>query len=77
MDKHLYKLMNWPRIEAVCYSEEDHPEELLGVHAVTGGSLVQCFFPEAKEVEFSDEGKGTLTPLEEVDEAGFFAGLLP
>ena len=32
MDKKLYKLMNWPRIEGIVYSEEDHPEDILGIH---------------------------------------------
>ena len=36
MDKKLYELMNWPRIEALVYSEEDEPQEILGPHKVKG-----------------------------------------
>ena len=32
MDNRLYELMNWPRIEALVYSEEDEPQEILGPH---------------------------------------------
>ena len=34
MDEKLYDLMNWPRIEAIVYSEEDQPQEILGAHRV-------------------------------------------
>ena len=34
MDSKLYEVMNWPRIEAVVYSEEDNPAEILGPHVV-------------------------------------------
>ena len=33
MKDKLYKLMNWPEIEAIIYSEEDNPHRLLGPHA--------------------------------------------
>ncbi len=77
MDKRLYKLMNWPKIEAIVYSEEDHPEELLGIHRVTGGNLVQCFRPDAEELTFVDGTNHKEYPMEKVDEDGFFAALLP
>ena len=47
MDAKLYDLMNWPRIEALVYSEEDEPQEILGAHKVDGGILVQAFCPTA------------------------------
>ena len=28
MDNKLYKLMNWPRVEGIIYSEEDNPHEI-------------------------------------------------
>ena len=33
MDNRLYELMNWPRIEALVYSEEDEPQEIIMVEA--------------------------------------------
>ena len=71
MDNKLYKLMNWPRIEGIIYSEEDNPQEILGPHAVGKSTLFQCFFPGAEKVNFvvSDKKK----KMEMVDEAGFFA----
>ena len=44
LDK-LYDLMDWAGIEAIVYSEEDHPRRILGPRLVKGGVLIQCFFP--------------------------------
>ena len=45
MDKKLYDLMDWEGIEAIVYSEEDHPGRILGAHKVKGGILVHTFLP--------------------------------
>ncbi len=45
MSDKLYELMDWPEIEAVVYSEEYAPREILGPHVTGDGVLVQCFFP--------------------------------
>ena len=76
MDNKLYKLMNWPRVEGIIYSEEDNPHEILGPHAVSKNTLFQTFQPEAEEVYLilSDQKK---KKMEQVDEAGFFACLMP
>ena len=78
MDKKLYKLMDWAEIEAVVYSEEDHPHDLLGAHYVSGGILIQAFFPEVKKViaivKMNDVIKEY--PMELADEAGFYAVLV-
>lgn len=50
MDNKLYKLMNWPRIEGIIYSEENSPFEILGPHPAGRNTLVQTFWPDAKEV---------------------------
>lgn len=39
----LYDLMDWAGIEAIVYSEEDHPRRILGPRLVKGGVLIQCF----------------------------------
>ena len=49
MDKKLYDLMDWAAIEAVVYSEEDHPHVLLGAHETEEGILIQAFIPSAAE----------------------------
>lgn len=77
MDKKLYKLMNWPRIEAVVYSEEDHPEEILGVHYYGKNMLIQTFQPHASAVFFYDEVDNVEHRMELVDEEGFYALVLP
>ncbi|MBQ8327308.1 MAG: 1,4-alpha-glucan branching protein GlgB [Lachnospiraceae bacterium] len=77
MDKKLYKLMNWPRIESIVYSEEDHPSEILGAHKVSGGVLIQTYHPGAKDVYIYDKASNTEYRMELVDEEGFFAILLP
>lgn len=46
MNNKLYKLMNWPEIEEIIYSESDHPHDILGPHAVGNQTLYQAFFRE-------------------------------
>ncbi len=77
MDAKLYDLMNWPRIEALVYSEEDEPQEILGAHKVDGGILVQAFCPTAVKMTAEIRKSGKQYPMEMADEAGFFAVLLP
>ncbi len=77
MNKKLYDLMDWAGIEAIVFSEEDHPEKLLGAHKVRGGYLVQAFFPEAEAVSVVARGSKEEYPMDLADEAGFFATLIP
>ena len=76
MDGKLYDLMNWPRIEALVYSEEDEPQEILGPHKVAGGILIQAFLPTAMKVTVAVKD-GRTYPMEQADENGFYAVLLP
>lgn len=75
----LYKLMNWPRIEAVIYAEENQPKEVLGAKAVGSKTLIQCFYPgaESVKVKLLDDFAGKEFEMEMADEEGFFAALLP
>lgn len=73
MDNKLYKMMNWPEIESIIYSECDHPHEILGKHASMGGTLIQCYFPGAKSVFLNKLGSKNPIEMQEVDENGFFA----
>lgn len=83
MTNKLYKLMNWPKIEEIIYSECDNPHELLGPHKAGNQVLIQAYFPDAKEVsvewEALRDGVANSTCREEmelVDEGGYFAVLL-
>ena len=76
MDKKLYKLMNWPKIEEIIYSECDNPHEILGPHKVGRDILFQCFYPGANSVMLRLMDKRKDIRMEMVDE-GFFACLLP
>lgn len=75
MNDRLYKLMNWPRIEGIIYSEEDRPHEILGPHVVGRSVLFQTFQPGAGSVSLVT-GDGKKAKMEMVDEAGYFACLL-
>ncbi len=77
MDNRLYELMNWPRIEALVYSEEDEPQEILGPHKVEDGILVQAFLPTAVKMTAVLKNTGKEYEMELADEGGFFAVLLP
>lgn len=73
MNNKLYKLMNWPRIEAVIYSEEDKPHEVLGPKEIGKSVLFQTFCPGAENVALVIGNKKY--DMECVDEEGFFAYL--
>ena len=77
MDKTLYDLMDWAAIEAIGYSEEDNPHNILGPHVVDAGVLVQTFIPTAEKVTVKLKNNGSEYPMEQADEEGFFAVLLP
>ena len=76
MDEKLYELMDWAEIEALTYSEEDNPHQILGAHKVEDGILIQTFIPTAKSVSVLLKS-GKEYPMELEDEEGFFAVLLP
>ena len=77
MSDKLYDLMDWANIEALVYSEEDHPEKILGPRRTSDGILIQAFFPEASEVTVLTGARGRQVPMVMEDETGFFAALIP
>lgn len=77
MGNRLYDLMDWPSIEGIVYSECDEPMELLGGRICKDGFLIQTFAPDAVEMDVRVDGRKKLYPMEKMDEAGFFAVLLP
>lgn len=77
MGNRLYDLMDWPSIEGVVYSECDEPMKLLGGRICKDGFLIQTFAPDAVEMNVIVDGRKKLYPMEKMDEAGFFAVLLP
>lgn len=78
MNKKLYKLMNWPEIEEIIYSDGDNPHRILGAHKVGTSYLVQCFLPQAQAITLVTEGTGAKKyEMELADEEGFYATLIP
>ncbi|MCR4901725.1 MAG: 1,4-alpha-glucan branching enzyme [Butyrivibrio sp.] len=78
MNTKLYKLMNWPEIEEIIYSDGSDPHRILGAHKIGNNLLVQMFYPGAKEVNLCIDGDDEDTfKMEQADEAGFFASLIP
>lgn len=76
MNNKLYKLMNWPEIEEVIYSESDHPHDILGPHIVGNQTLYQAYFPGAKKVSLYLYETDTTKKMELADDDGFFAVLI-
>jgi len=77
MEDKLYRIMDWPNIEALVYSECDNPHELLGAHKTEDGILIQAFKPTAAKITVRVLSNGAKYPMIKEDEAGFFAVLLP
>lgn len=76
MEDILYGLMDWAGIEAVMYSEEDHPHDILGPHLIEEGLLIQAYIPTAREIKvklYKQEKEFLMT----MEEEGFFAVLIP
>lgn len=77
MDKILYDLMDWAGIEELVYSEAANPHGMLGAHMTEAGMLVQVFIPTARDITVKLAASGRQFQMELVDEAGFFAVLIP
>lgn len=76
MNAKLYKLMNWPKIEEIIYSECDNPHAILGPHSVARSTLIQAYHPGAVKAEIVYDKTGEHTAMEIADEEGFFALLV-
>ena len=77
MNNRLYKMMNWPEIEEIIYSDGDDPHRILGAHKVGNSYLVQAFYPNAKSVSVYVENTKKTYEMELADEAGFYAAVVP
>ena len=77
MDQKLYDLMDWAGIEEIVYSEAAEPQRLLGPHRTDAGLLIQAFIPTATSIVVKLTVNGTKYPMEQQDEAGFYAILIP
>ena len=73
----LYKMMNWPEIEEIIYSDGDNPHRILGAHKVGNNCLIQAFYPDAEAVSVYLENSKKTYEMELADEAGFFAVIVP
>ena len=73
MNNKLYKLMNWPEIEEITYSDGDNPHRMLGAHKVGNAFLIQTFHPNVTGVEVVSEVSGKKYAMEMADDAGFYA----
>ncbi len=76
MNKKLYKLMDWPAIEAIQYAEEDQPQNVLGAHVVGKSTLYQTYLPGAEKVDLVIEDEDKSVSMDMVDDDGFFAALV-
>lgn len=78
MNKKLYKLMDWPEIEAIVYSESLNPYNVLGAKIIGNNVLFQTFVPDAKEISLITiiNGVETSYDMEMADEEGFFACII-
>lgn len=74
MDKKLYKMMDWARVEQIVYSEEDDPHGYLGAHFVKGGWMISCFIPGAEKCSVICAKKEY--KMDMMDEEGFFSVLI-
>ena len=75
MEDKLYQMMDWPKIEAVVYSEESTPRNLLGPRVTEEGILIQCFYPQAEKVSVHVIKDGKTYEMVMEDEGGYFAAV--
>lgn len=77
MEDKLYEMMDWAEIEAVVYSEENQPRNILGPHKTKDGIVIQGYFPDAVESSVKLLSDEKTVPMVQEDEGGYFAVLLP
>ena len=77
MNNKLYKMMNWPEIEEIIYSDGDNPHRILGAHKVGSSYLIQAFYPDAESMQVYIENSKKSYEMELADEAGFYAAIVP
>ncbi len=77
MEKKLYSHMNWPKIEAIIYSEDDNPHLVLGKSTCMGGTLFQTFQPQALRVFVSYNEERKQVEMLKVEKEGYFAIMVP
>lgn len=77
MNNKLYKMMNWPEIEEIIYSDGDDPHRILGAHKVGNSYLIQAFYPDAESIKVYIENSKKSYDMELADEAGFYAAIVP
>ncbi len=75
MNEKLYDLMNWADVEEVTYAESTNPRRILGPRMTEEGLLIQAYLPTAKAITVKLSGKNY--PMDQEDESGFFAVLIP
>ena len=76
MNKKLYKMMDWPAIEALQYGEEDQPQKVLGAHVTGRSMLYQTYLPGAAKVSLVLDEEDKTVSMDMVDEDGFFAAVM-
>ena len=77
MKSKAYDMMNWREIEGILYSDIDYPYNILGPKETKRGLLIQTFKPEAISVSVIDDKSGKEIEMEQMDEEGYFAVLIP
>ncbi len=77
MEDKLYEMMDWAGIEALVYSEEDHPHRYLGAKVTEDGILYTAFFPDSSGINLLIKGRKTPIPMVSEDEGGYYAALVP
>ena len=53
----LYRIMNWPLIEGIEFTDIDNPHDLLGAHKTDLGTLIQGFIPGADSAKVKINNK--------------------
>ena len=76
MNSKVYKLMDWPAIEALQYGEEDQPQKVLGAHVSGRSMLYQAYLPGAVKVDVVLDDEDKTAAMDMVDEDGFFAAVM-
>lgn len=77
MDHVLYEMMDWAAVEEIVYSEAANPDLQLGPHLTERGLLIQAFIPNAAEISVRLDTSQKVYPMDQEDEAGYFAVLIP
>ena len=77
MNDKLYNWINWVLYDELVDGKINAPRHLLGNHDYGDGQVITCYKPHSESVSIKTPKGKTLTPMEKINDAGFYGIYFP